>query len=199
MPTRRRINFAVVLQHPLARGVDVLDLQSSVVNLSPEIAPVTAAAPVIGRDHGVALLHQLAHDVRVLIARHVAVNLPVSQHDEREPPRRGPLPRQERERGDDHLVAARGRRGIVGRAGRRSGETDLVHQRHIAEPLEPEEFIHLPREPGVEVAETLLKRLQPRRSVVGLRATRGGEEQGKGEQAFHPAVQAANRPSRPSW
>src|ERR1039457_5628112 len=50
------INFAVALQHPLARGVHVLDFQSPVVDLPPEVAAVTAAAPVVERSHGVALL-----------------------------------------------------------------------------------------------------------------------------------------------
>src|ERR1035441_4332563 len=194
------INFVVALQHPLARGVHVLDLQSPVIDLPPKVAAVTAAAAVIGRNHRVALLHQLAHDMRVLIGGYVAVNLAVGQHDERDLPRRFALPGQEREGGHDDLVAPWGWQWVVGGARRRSGETDLIHQRHVPQPLVPEKFVHLAREPGVEVAEAFLERLQPRGSVVGLRTAGGGEEeQGEDKEAVHPTAQAASRPSRPLW
>src|ERR1035441_3990117 len=86
---------------------------------------------------------------------------------------------------------------LVARGG---GETDLIHQRHVPQSLVQEEFVHLAREPGVEVAEAFLEPLQPRGSVVGLRTASGGEEeQAEDEEAVHPTAQAASRPSRPLW
>src|SRR6266478_8578890 len=182
------INIRVTLEHPQPRRVDILDLQSTVINQSPEILSVAAAAAVIGRDDGVALLHQLANDVRLFVTSDVAVNFAMRQHDERELARTF-FPGQEGHRGNDHVVAGcRQGRGIVGRPRRRSGETDLIHQRDVTESLQPKGLVHLAGELVVEMAETVLERAEARFGVVGLCAAACGGQRQREEQKRSHAI-----------
>src|SRR5207248_1514618 len=78
------IDLLVLLQHPLPRGMDVLDLPSAIIDQSPKIRTVATAAPVIRSDNRVALAYQIAHHMGLFIAHQISVNLTVSENDQRQ-------------------------------------------------------------------------------------------------------------------
>ena len=60
------VDPGVVVDRPVAGGEGVLDLETAVVDVLVHAPAVAGGAPVLGRDHDVALGHQLAHDVGVV-------------------------------------------------------------------------------------------------------------------------------------
>src|SRR5437762_12075969 len=78
------IDLLMLLQHPLPRGVYIVDLSSAIIDQSPKIATVATAAPVIRSDNRVALAHQIAHHMRLLIAHQIPVNLTMGENDQRQ-------------------------------------------------------------------------------------------------------------------
>ena len=59
------VDAAHVLDRPVARGLDVVDLGAAVVDLVVHVLAVAGRAAILRRDDDVALIDQLAHDVRV--------------------------------------------------------------------------------------------------------------------------------------
>ena len=128
---------------PVAGGHDVVHLEAAVVDRLVVLAPVAGRAAVLGGHDHVALLHQLADDVRVVGAE-VAVDAPVRQEQERALLRRVRALRDEDVR--PHAERVPRVRDAVGLLLLRRGDgrdVDLVDLGHVADPVEPEDVVDL--------------------------------------------------------
>ena len=85
------IDAVVILQHPLPPGEHVFRFQPAVINELPEILAIAAAASILRRQDGVALLEQLPEHVHV-IAVEVAVDAAMHENHERQLALRQKLP-----------------------------------------------------------------------------------------------------------
>src|SRR6266404_2793492 len=61
------IDFAMMVEHPLTRSMHILDFESAIINKLPKVGAVTAAAPIIRRNHRVTLLQQFLNNTQVFV------------------------------------------------------------------------------------------------------------------------------------
>ena len=74
------VDAGMVFDRPVACGEGVLNLEATVVDVLVHTAAIAGGTSILGRDHDIALGHELTHDVGV-IGGEVAVDPTVGQDE----------------------------------------------------------------------------------------------------------------------
>src|SRR5947209_19853622 len=82
-PDTPRIEEGMLFQHELSGGMDILNVQSTVIDLMPVIGTVSATATVVRRNDCVALLNEFTDYMHRIITRDIAMDLAVGERQDR--------------------------------------------------------------------------------------------------------------------
>src|SRR5205085_4614865 len=78
-----RIDFGMILDHPLLPGENVFVFKATVINFLPEVFSVTGAAAIFRGDDGITLFEQFASNVQFVSRFEIAVDASMDQNQKR--------------------------------------------------------------------------------------------------------------------